>query len=209
MKFITALVVFGVPAVVKSQAPPLGNCDKTEHPPVHLDQYYAPVANLDTTGVAFKASLSALIDGHNAYSYTPCVWHILQEADEHPNDSSSVLAIYTQRAIPKSRRDFGNNDPDSWNREHVWAKSHGFPAKAQDAYTDAHHLVTADRSCNTDRSDKDFRPGGTPVDECNSHETGATWEPPDEAKGAIARMMFYMVTRYKVTKALTKLLISN
>ena len=74
-------------------------------------------------------------------NYTPCIWHILMEADEDLDNPNNVIAIYTRRSIPKSRRDHGQNDQDSWNREHVWAKSHGFKKKSQHAYTDAHHLA--------------------------------------------------------------------
>ena len=84
---------------------------------------------------------------------------------------------------------------DAWNREHFWAKSHGFPRKSQCAYTDAHHLRAADKSVNTDRSNNDFSDGGTPDDECTQCREGdGTWEAPDLVKGDIARMMFYMVT---------------
>jgi len=123
---------------------------------------------------------------------------ILREADEDPSNDRNVVGFYTRRSIPKSDRDSGQNDPDSWNREHIWAKSHGFPRRSQDAYTDAHHLVAADRSVNSDRSDNDFEEGGAPDDECTGcFEGSGTWEPPDEVKGNVARMMFYMDIRYE------------
>ena len=107
-----------------------------------------------------KAALNQIIRGHQAYSYTPCVWEIMQEADEDPADQGNVIAFYTGRPIPKTRRDTGGSDQDAWNREHIWSKSKGFPSRSQHAHTDAHHIRAADKSVNTDRSNNDFEDGG-------------------------------------------------
>jgi hypothetical protein len=50
---------------------------------------------------------------------------------------------------------------------------------------------------NTKRSDRDFGEGGDPVEEApeNAYTTN-TWEPRDNVKGDVARMMFYMDVRY-------------
>lgn len=171
-------------------------CEKHEHPSVDIDAYYMSTGELK--GDELKSALNEIIRDHYRYSYTPCVWEILMEADEDPNNTNNVIEFYTRRSVPKSNRDQGQNDPDSWNREHIWAKSHGFPNKSQHAYTDAHHLRVADRSVNSDRSDNDFDSGGESDDECAACREGAgTWEPPDEVKGDVARMMFYMAVRYE------------
>ena len=49
---------------------------------------------------------------------------------------------------------------NSWNREHVWPKSHGFPDQDDIAYTDVHNLKPADRSVNSSRGTKDYDFGG-------------------------------------------------
>lgn len=172
------------------------SCNKINHSQVNLEAYYSNAAGLD--GQELKSVLNGIIKGHKRYSYTPCVWAILKEADEDPGNPSNVIGIYTGRSIPKIDQDSGSNDPNSWNREHIWAKSHGFRNKSQHAYTDAHHLRAADRSVNSDRSNNDFENGGTLDDECTECREGAgTWEAPDRVKGDIARMMFYMATRYE------------
>ncbi|MEQ8354645.1 MAG: endonuclease [Kiloniellaceae bacterium] len=171
-------------------------CEKVEHEPVDLTEYYADTVG--RTGDELKESLNEIIKGHQAYSYTPCVWAILKEADEDPANSANIVAFYTGRSIPKSRQDTGSGDQDSWNREHTWPKSKGFPSKGQDAHTDAHHIRPADRSVNTDRSNNDYANGGEPDDECTGCREGdGTWEPPDAVKGDAARMMFYLVVRYE------------
>lgn len=183
-----------------------------------ISNYYASAIGLE--GDALRSQLNKIIQGHTKYSYS-CVWKILEESDEDPNDRTdegsvgSIITLYTGRSIKKSKRDrrcpsseicdhLGNcerciaNDPNSWNREHVWSKSHGFPRKRQHAYTDVHHIRAVDRSVNTDRSDHDFAEGGMTDDECLGCKEGVgTWEPPDEVKGDIARMMFYMDVRYE------------
>ena len=171
------------------------NCTKLSHAPVPLDQYYQSASGLE--GHALKVALNDVIRGHTRYNYTPCVWTILREADEAPGDPNSVVGFYTNRIIAKAMQDNGSRGDDAWNREHIWAKSHGFPKKSQHAFTDAHHIRAADRSVNTDRSDHDFDNGGMPDDECNGcFEGNGTWEPPDRVKGDVARIMFYMDVRY-------------
>lgn len=157
--------------------------------------YYAPAQ--EKSGDELKSALNSIIKGHASHSYT-CVWDILREADEDPQNANNVIGFYTRRPIPKSRRDQGGNDMDAWNREHIWAKSHGFPSKSQHAYTDAHHVRATDKSVNADRSNNDFTNGGTVDDEClECREGNGTWEAPDIVKGDLARMMFYMVVRYE------------
>ena len=170
-------------------------CNKPSVSPFDPDAYYATANGL--LGQELKSALNSIIKNHESYSYT-CVWDILKEADEDPNNSDNVIGLYTRRSIPKADQDQGQNTPDYWNREHVWAKSHGFPSKSQHAYTDAHHLRACDKSVNQDRGNNDFANGGVPDDECTECKEGVgTWEPPDEIKGDIARMMFYMATRYE------------
>ena len=59
---------------------------------------------------------------------------------------------------------------------------------------------------NTDRSTDDFKDGGDPkvcnpgdtcCSECKEDPNNKTWEPPQAAKGQIARMMLYMDVRYE------------
>jgi len=185
-----AAAIFIAPATAQ------GACVKVEHEPVDLALYYADAVG--RTGDELKGTLNQIINSHVAYSYTPCVWEILEEADEDPTNSANVIAFYTGRSIPKSRRDTGSGDQDAWNREHVWPKSKGFPNQGQDAHTDAHHIRAADRSVNTDRSNNDYAEGGELDEECTECREGdGTWEPPSRVKGDAARMMFYMAVRYE------------
>jgi len=163
--------------------------------------YYASAIGL--SGTELKSVLNSIIRGHKKYNYG-CVWTALAETDADALNPDHVISIYTRNSIARLDRDCGSANKyslDAWNREHIWPKSHGFPSQGQDAYTDIHHIVPADKSTNTDRSDNDFKSGGVPDDEClgcyeDKFNGGSTWEPPDIVKGQIARMLFYMDTRY-------------
>ena len=151
--------------------------------------YYDSASGL--SGDDLKSALHNIIDDHTEGSYD-LLWTILPESDEDPNNSSNFILLYTGRSIAKT-----SSYPD-YNREHVWAKSHGDFGTSAPAGTDAHHLRPTDVSVNSDRGNKDFDNGGSPhseATECNWDSD--SWEPRDAVKGDVARMMFYMVVRYE------------
>lgn len=160
-----------------------------------FNTYYA--AAIGQSGAALKASLNQIIKGHTRFSYSQ-VWDGLGYADEDPANSNNVILLYTGRSEPKTNRAGMSNSQDAWNREHVWAKSHGFPDSSQYAYTDLHHLRPADVSVNSSRGNKDFDVGGSEISEAPGNHTDAdSFEPMDEVKGDVARMIFYMDVRYE------------
>jgi endonuclease I len=122
---------------------------------------------------------------------------ILEEADEDPGNPDNVIDFYTGRPIAKADRDRGGNTPDFWNREHLRAKSHGFPGESQHAFTDAHHLRAADKSVNAARGDLDFDEGGQAHNECTACRFDAdSWDPGPSRRGDVARSLLYMDLRY-------------
>ncbi len=177
-------------------APVAFACTQIAQEPYEPSSYYSFAQG--KSGVDLKSALNVIIKDHQDYSYSPCVWTILEVADEDPNNSNNVIGFYTRRSISKSDRDRGGNTPNAWNREHIWPRSHGFRDRDQHAHNDVHHLRATDKSVNADRADHDFANGGSPNSECNlCNQTGSTWESPDLVKGDTARMMFYMATRYE------------
>ncbi|MBL1212363.1 MAG: T9SS type A sorting domain-containing protein [Ignavibacteriae bacterium] len=156
--------------------------------------YYSGTENL--TGEELKSALHAIIRNHIRRSYSQ-VREDLKTTDEDPNNSSNVLLLYTGWSSPKSN--FGGG-VDNWNREHVWPKSHGFPNEGDTAYTDIHHLRPTDVTVNSARGNLDFDNGGIEVPEApGNYFDGDSWEPRDAVKGDVARMVFYMSTRYEQT----------
>lgn len=164
-------------------------------------RYYLPTYGLE--GAAFRQALHDVIDGHQAFSYTPTLWTILQEADECPTNPAQVQLVYMQTG-----RDKNNNGAASgqWNREHVWPQSHGAgnpygsgdPDPSWPSSVDAHHLKPSDVVVNSWRGNSDFESGGTQVAgaPASCRMTDSTFEPPDASKGDIARILFYMDVRY-------------
>ncbi len=160
-----------------------------------FESYYADAIGL--SGTQLRNSLANIsARGHARMSYSQ-VWDALKYTDEDPNNTNNVILIYTGRSQAKSYNSSGNSDPDAWNREHTWPKSHGFPDESDWAYTDIHHLRPADASVNATRGNKDFDNGGSSISEAPGNYTDSdSFEPRNAIKGDIARMMFYMDVRY-------------
>ncbi len=148
----------------------------------------------DLEGEALVDALHDIIDNHDEYSYDDLRDFILSETDEDPDNSNNVILLYTGRSQPKST--FGGG-ADDWNREHVWAKSHGDFGNTPPAGTDAHHIRPTDASVNSSRGNLDFDNGGSQHPEATGcYFDSDSWEPRDEVKGDVARMIFYMEIRY-------------
>ena len=170
--------------------------------------YYAEAINL--AGDDLKEALHQIIANHIPYPYTSSstdTWDILQDSDQDPENNNNILLIYTNRSQDKGYRDGSGNysqyengngtQSNSWNREHIWPKSHGFPNQDDIAYRDVHNLKPCDRSVNASRGVKDFDNGGNNHEEALSCLTDFdSWEPADFVKGDVARILFYMVVRY-------------
>ena len=170
--------------------------------------YYQQANNL--SGDDLKEALHQIISNHVVFPYTATTtdtWDILQLSDQDPDENNNMILVYTGRSQDKGYRDGSGNysqyengngtQSNSWNREHVWPKSHGFPDDNDNAYTDVHNLKPCDRSVNSSRGTKDFDNGGSQHSEALDCLTDSdSWEPADYIKGDIARILFYMVVRY-------------
>ncbi len=154
--------------------------------------YYNGTEN--KSGEELKAALNDIISGHTVYSYFYSK-EIFKLSDADPSNPNNVIQIYTGRSWPNN--DYGNG-PDQLNREHIWAKSHGNFEDVQPMDGDVHNLKPIDASVNMDKSNLDYDNGGTQHPEATGcFFTSDTWEPRDEDKGDVARIIFYMDTRYQ------------
>lgn len=123
---------------------------------------------------------------------------ILMAIDEDPAITNNVTTIYARKSVPKAN--FAEGDPlVAWDREHVVPQSYG-AKDGRFAKSDLHNLFPSLREVNSLRGSRYFDesdetkeiPEKAPL---ASHDTDS-WEPPDEIKGDIARIVFYMDTRY-------------
>lgn len=162
------------------------------------DEAYYSSINTTLTGEAMKLALYNLIKGHIKYPYTDNssptaidVWKIDKDADEDPTNPAYVIGIYSGLPIIKSNQGL-------WNREHVYSKSHGNFGTDIGAGTDAHHLRAENANVNSLKNNLDFDNGGSlAAGTTNCYYDSDSWEPRPEIKGDIARMIFYMATRYR------------
>ncbi|GGF47375.1 extracellular ribonuclease [Marmoricola endophyticus] len=161
-------------------------------PPASAADYYAGTSGL--SGSALEAKLHTIVStGVTRLSYDD-VWTALQDTDQDPANPSNVIELYTGRSIAKSNHGGG---VDQWNREHVWAKSHGDFGTSAGPGTDVHHLRPSDVTVNGARGNLDFDEGGTQNSEAPGNYADAdSWEPRDAVKGDVARMVLYMSVRY-------------
>ncbi|MCD6557172.1 MAG: endonuclease [Bacteroidales bacterium] len=155
------------------------------------------------TGEELKMALNTIIKGHTKFSYTSSatdVWDILKVTDRDPNNSNNVILIYTGRSVNAAQE---YNNGKGWTREHVWAKSRGDFGTAQGPGTDVHNLRPCDVSINSTRNNRWFAECDVPVYDDGvftgsyKSDTEWLWEPRAEVKGDVARMIFYMATRYE------------
>ncbi len=163
--------------------------------------YYTPADDL--FGEQLKSALHNIITDHTQFPYTSTstdVWDILKQADADPDNPDNVILIYTGRSV-NGEQEYNNGS--GWNREHIWAKSRGDFGTSKGPGTDCHALRAADISVNSTRNNRFFAEGGNEVwDEgvftgCYVGTSQYTFEPRDEIKGDIARMIFYMAVRYE------------
>lgn len=155
--------------------------------------YYASCYNADgtvKTGAALKSALCAILNANvRTNSYSSTLNDDLDVIDADPDNPSKVLCLYSQTAISRS----------SYNKEHIWAQSHGIDERAP-AYSDLHHIRACTPTLNSSRGDRDFddcRDVAGAKETSGNYYTSTAWEPQDAAKGDVARAMFYMDVRYE------------
>ena len=176
--------------------------------------YYDGTSGL--TGAALKKKLSQIItdgaqdkgyDGlFNAYPST--------DTDSFYENDGSVLDMYSENptgadpyTYKHGQKKCGNYsvEGDCYNREHVIPQS--FFGKKTPMVSDVHHIRPTDGKVNGMRSNYPFgkvnnpsylsKNGSKTGPSVSPGYTGTVFEPIDEFKGDIARMVFYFVTRYE------------
>lgn len=168
------------------------------------------------TGSTLKTQLSTIItSGHQDNGYGG-LWTAYQTTDRdyyYENDGT-ILDIYSERPTAADPYNFtittnqcGNysNEGDCYNREHIVPQS--LFNEASPMKNDVHFIRATDGKVNGLRSNYPFGiVGGSPTTTLNGSKlgnsasagySGTVFEPIDEFKGDVARMIFYFVTRYE------------
>lgn len=150
-------------------------------------------------GTELKAALHDIISHHVDFSYTEAKY-LINYSDADPENPNNVILFYTQ--ISRDASLYGTT-AGTINREHVWAKSHGGFSGVRPMDSDALNLRPADAQANVSRGNLDFdnvQPNGTQdpyAPECWANDSA--FEPGPLTKGQVARILFYMDTRYEGT----------
>ena len=167
----------------------------------------------DLEGSAFRAELAELItDTHTKYTSYSGLANAFKVADADPDNNGNVIWFYTGTSVPFSG--FGGS-VGATNREHVWPKDGGdaFPAESGPG-SDAHHLRPTETQLNSTRGSKNFdevaQTSANIVKENGSsgygnsaygadalcYSSGSFFYPAKGYRGATARILFYMQTRW-------------
>ncbi|WP_329117576.1 endonuclease I family protein [Streptomyces sp. NBC_01465] len=183
----TLLIALAVPTAA---APPANAA--TAYNTAYDSTYYKNAVG--KSGSALKSSLHTIISTQTKISYD-AVWNALKVTDQDPKNSSNVILLYSGLSRSKS---LNGGDSGDWNREHVWAKSHGDFGTATGPGTDLHHLRPEDVAVNNVRGNLDFDNGGSSfTNSGGSLVDSNSFEPRDAVKGDVARMILYMAVRYE------------
>jgi len=176
--------------------------------------YYDGTAGL--TGAALKTKLSQIItNGHQTKSYDNLYnGYPSTDTDNYYEKDGSVLDIYSENPSGKDPYVYQHGskqcgsykvEGDCYNREHVFPQ--GYFNSASPMVSDIHHIVPTDGKVNGNRSNFPFGKVGTANfvsangskrgTSASPNYTGTVFEPIDEFKGDIARMILYFATRYE------------
>jgi endonuclease I len=173
-----------------------------------------------------RCTLHLTIRGHTAYPYSGAgtsTWTILETAQASPANPNQILDVYKNRLYTAVSDRAGTGGGVTYNREHTWPNSLGFPSQTGNLglpnapYTDTHMLYLSDTQWNADRSNSPYGNcpvaascgeratevnfgfgGGTGVYPGNSNwVNNNTYETWNHRKGDVARAVMYMAIRYE------------
>lgn len=176
--------------------------------------YYNGTAGL--SGAALKTKLNQIItNGHVDHGYNGLyTGYVTTDRDYFYENDGTVLDMYSENPNGADPYNFtvnnnlcGNysNEGDCYNREHVVPQSL-FNSNAP-MVSDIHFIRPTDGKVNGIRSNYPFGKVGSATNtslngsklgsSVSAGYSGTVFEPIDEFKGDIARMIFYFVTRYE------------
>jgi endonuclease I len=148
-----------------------------------MPEYYASIDE-GLSGETLLLALRALINnGFSGVDYGTART-ALAETDADPNNPDNIILVYLQTSV-----DGTWDGGATWNREHVWPQSYlGDTASngTVNIASDLHNLKPSNPAENGSRGNKYF----------DYVTTSNTYEPADEVKGDIARILLYMIVMY-------------
>ncbi|MCQ9637116.1 endonuclease [Chryseobacterium sp. WG23] len=168
------------------------------------------------SGAALKTALSTIItNGHQDKGYSG-LWtgYKTTDIDKNYENDGSILDIYSEKPVGADPYNYtpGTNqcgtystEGNCYNREHIVPQS--LFNQSSPMVSDIHFIRATDGKVNGMRSNYPFGQVGSATftskngsklgNSASSGYSGTVFEPIDEFKGDVARMIFYFVTRYQ------------
>ena len=175
-----------------------------------VTSYYADMSN--TTGTALLGELHDLMnETHKTYTVYADVGKngYQRELDADPENSGKIIEFYSQVSWPGSWDPNSGSTTGGYNREHVWCQSLSNGLWGEDGGgADMHHLRPVENRLNSTRSNnlygeltnrdsyKVYAKLGTSSSYLGGYNNGGVFEPLDNVKGDVARILFYMYMHY-------------
>ena len=203
---VSTILVFGAAALINVNQRKTVKLEAAQHVGNFAEYSYEGnyYNNLNTSGEnglngSFRKALSSLIFPKAWYTYgSSGENHLstqLQYCDEDPTNSSNMIYFYTRDSVKK-------NAASTWNREHVWPQSLSCNKWGTgQAGTDLLHLRPTYNNTNSARGNLvygDINKQGqvTYNDMVYGYIGSDRFEPLDEVKGDVARIIMYVWTAY-------------
>jgi len=174
------------------------------------------------TGYTLKTQLHNIIDGHTDKGYSGLyTTFALSDKDLYYENNGSILDIYSEKPSGVDAYEYyygsasqddgsgGTQEGQKFNREHIIPQS--YFGSVTPMYSDAHFILPTDKYVNGQRGNLPFgRVNNATLTTSNGSKKGSNlnsgysagfsgnvFEPIDEFKGDVARMLFYFATRYQ------------
>ena len=167
-------------------------------------------------GYTLKTQLKSIIsNGHIDQGYSALYdAYVLSDNDSFYENDNTVLDMYSENPSGDDSYNYNHNDRtcgnynsenDCYNREHIFPQ--GFFNEQLPMRTDIHHVVPSDGYVNSRRGNYPFGEVSNATWTSNNGSkvgqntygsySGVVFEPIDEFKGDIARMLLYFAVRYE------------
>ena len=198
---LSMMLCFGVVAIERSATQEVVLTDAA------AGSYYSGITAQN--GKALLGQIHDLIaNTHSTYTtYNDCKNPTYVKQTDPGTNSSSVREFYSQANIAAS---WGSGAVGTWNREHVWCQSlsNGLWGESGGG-SDLHHIRPVETRLNSTRGNNKYglvsnreskkvyykdANGGIIAD--GGYNGGGTYEPLDEVKGDVARIVMYVYTHY-------------
>jgi endonuclease I len=167
-------------------------------------RYYQNLSSWDRT----ELQLHLRATHQNSLSYesdfVPDTWDALVDVDRGVDTgaddrSPTVRLLYSNNTISAWRNQSRTTERvNRWNREHVWPRARGVFHSGPDN-RDIHHLFPASVIANEARANRYFGEcmnESADEDPENYRVCGSVFQPPQSARGVVARALFYIDLRY-------------